>query len=63
MAMAVNRIRSVFQVPRKGETFELRSGLVWSPRACIAMELEADDDLSTGFPIRTREVASLKTRS
>jgi hypothetical protein len=26
--MAVNRIRGAFAVPRKGETFELRAGLV-----------------------------------
>lgn len=29
--MAVNRIRGAFAVPRKGETFELRAGLVWVP--------------------------------
>ena len=27
--MAVNRIRGAFAVPRKGETFELRAGLVY----------------------------------
>lgn len=26
--MAVNRIRGAFAAPRKGETFELRAGLV-----------------------------------
>jgi hypothetical protein len=28
--MAVNRIRGAFAVPRKGETFELRAGLVYA---------------------------------
>lgn len=28
MAQAVNRIRGAFAAPRKGETFELRAGLV-----------------------------------
>ena len=27
--MAVNRIRGAFAVPKKGETFELRAGLVY----------------------------------
>jgi AP-1 complex subunit beta-1 len=27
--MAVNKIRGAFAVPRKGETFELRAGLVY----------------------------------
>lgn len=27
--MAVNRIRGAFAAPRKGETFELRAGLVY----------------------------------
>lgn len=27
--MAMNRIRGAFAVPRKGETFELRAGLVY----------------------------------
>lgn len=27
--MAVNRIKGAFAVPRKGETFELRAGLVY----------------------------------
>lgn len=27
--MAVNRIRGAFTVPKKGETFELRAGLVY----------------------------------
>jgi hypothetical protein len=27
--MAVNRIRGAFTAPRKGETFELRAGLVY----------------------------------
>ena len=34
--MAVNRIRGAFTVPKKGETFELRAGLVyvlWYPAA------------------------------
>jgi hypothetical protein len=30
--MAVNRIRGAFAVPRKGETFELRAGLVYGLR-------------------------------
>lgn len=29
--MAVNRIRGAFAAPRKGETFELRAGLVYEP--------------------------------
>jgi hypothetical protein len=32
--MAMNKIRGAFAVPRKGETFELRAGLVYvSPSA------------------------------
>jgi hypothetical protein len=29
--MAMNKIRGAFAVPRKGETFELRAGLVYVP--------------------------------
>jgi hypothetical protein len=28
--MAMNKIRGAFAVPRKGETFELRAGLVYA---------------------------------
>lgn len=38
--MAVNRIRGAFTAPRKGETFELRAGLVYgdmeSPKSHLA---------------------------
>ena len=33
--MAVNRIRGAFAVPRKGETFELRAGLVYVRIAAV----------------------------
>jgi hypothetical protein len=37
--MAVNRIRGAFAVPRKGETFELRAGLVYELlQTCISVQ-------------------------
>lgn len=42
--MAVNRIRGAFAVPKKGETFELRAGLVYAldilPREHIDLDYQ-----------------------
>ncbi|KAF3085753.1 beta-adaptin [Orbilia oligospora] len=63
--MAVNRIRNVFQVPRKGETFELRSGLVSQyaherkdaiQRTIMAMTL--GKDVSALFPDVLKNIAT-----
>ena len=42
--MAMNRIRGAFAVPRKGETFELRAGLVYGllPLAWSIRSSDAD---------------------
>ncbi|KAF3912327.1 hypothetical protein AA313_de0205589 [Arthrobotrys entomopaga] len=61
----VNRIRNVFQVPRKGETFELRSGLVSQyaherkdaiQRTIMAMTL--GKDVSALFPDVLKNIAT-----
>jgi len=40
--MAMNRIRGAFAVPRKGETFELRAGLVYGV-SCVSLVYEWSD--------------------
>lgn len=35
--MAINRLRGAFQVPKKGETFELRAGLVYETPCLISL--------------------------
>lgn len=37
--MAVNRIKAAMAVPRKGETFELRSGLVYGYKRNIVVSM------------------------
>lgn len=47
--MAINRLRGAFTVPRKGETFELRAGLVYgnlTPGALCRTMLTGTTDLS-----------------
>jgi hypothetical protein len=46
--MAVNRMRNAFAPPKKGETFELRAGLVYVPLAprTISYMLTTRTDLS-----------------
>jgi hypothetical protein len=42
--MAVNRMRNALgSGPRKGETFELRAGLVYDLNICFIMDSEADN--------------------
>lgn len=37
--MAMNKIRGAFAVPRKGETFELRAGLVYVPPSLRTLDI------------------------
>jgi hypothetical protein len=39
--MAMNKIRGAFAVPRKGETFELRAGLVYAAPLHNALSISA----------------------
>lgn len=50
--MAMNRIRGAFAVPRKGETFELRAGLVYAISPARLRSGHADR--MTGPSMRTR---------
>lgn len=54
--MAMNRMRSAMAAPRKGETFELRAGLVyvWTASECLA-----DTDF-VQVPVCVRKVAAYK---
>lgn len=63
--MAVNRIRSAFAVPRKGETFELRAGLVsqyaWERKESIQktiMAMTLGKDVSQLFPDVLKNIAT-----
>src|SRR3954451_16735123 len=63
--MAVNRIRGAFQVPRKGETFELRAGLVsqyaWERKEAIQktiMSMTLGKDVSSLFPDVLKNIAT-----
>lgn len=42
--MAVNRIKGAFAAPRKGETFELRAGLVYETPKMYKLEHRAGYD-------------------
>ncbi|KAF2753736.1 Adaptor protein complex beta subunit [Pseudovirgaria hyperparasitica] len=63
--MAVNRIRGAFAVPRKGETFELRAGLVsqyaWERKESIQktiMSMTLGKDVSALFPDVLKNIAT-----
>jgi len=63
--MAVNRLRSVLATPRKGETFELRAGLVsqyaWERKESIQktiMSMTLGKDVSTLFPDVLKNIAT-----
>jgi vesicle coat complex subunit len=63
--MAVNRIRGAFQVPRKGETFELRAGLVsqyaYERKESIQktiMAMTLGKDVSALFPDVLKNIAT-----
>ncbi|KAH8693961.1 vesicle coat complex AP-1/AP-2/AP-4, beta subunit [Talaromyces proteolyticus] len=63
--MAVNRLRSAFAVPRKGETFELRSGLVsqyaYERKEAIQktiMAMTLGKDVSALFPDVLKNIAT-----
>jgi hypothetical protein len=63
--MAVNRIRGAFQVPRKGETFELRAGLVsqyaYERKEAIQktiMSMTLGKDVSALFPDVLKNIAT-----
>ncbi|PHH82309.1 hypothetical protein CDD82_6417 [Ophiocordyceps australis] len=63
--MAVNRIRGAFAVPRKGETFELRAGLVsqyaWERKESIQktiMAMTLGKDVSALFPDVLKNIAT-----
>jgi hypothetical protein len=43
--MAMNKIRGAFAVPRKGETFELRAGLVYVPLRSLRWPFRRDEEL------------------
>lgn len=51
--MAVNRIRGAFAAPRKGETFELRAGLVYVSYNTLNLKLTspAHNMLTNGMRI------------
>jgi hypothetical protein len=54
--MAVNRIRGAFTAPRKGETFELRAGLVYELPQIFEEIRTADSSMQ--FTICLRKVAN-----
>ncbi|OQN99858.1 hypothetical protein B0A48_14628 [Cryoendolithus antarcticus] len=63
--MAVNRLRSALATPRKGETFELRSGLVsqyaWERKEAIQktiMSMTLGKDVSSLFPDVLKNIAT-----
>jgi len=63
--MAVNRIRGAFQAPRKGETFELRAGLVsqyaYERKEAIQktiMSMTLGKDVSALFPDVLKNIAT-----
>ncbi|EEH10810.1 AP-1 complex subunit beta-1 [Histoplasma capsulatum G186AR] len=63
--MAVNRIRGAFATPRKGETFELRAGLVsqyaWERKESIQktiMAMTLGKDVSALFPDVLKNIAT-----
>lgn len=63
--MAVNRIRGAFAPPRKGETFELRAGLVsqyaWERKESIQktiMAMTLGKDVSQLFPDVLKNIAT-----
>lgn len=63
--MAVNRIKGAFQVPRKGEVFELRAGLVsqyaWERKEAIQRTIQSmtlGKDVSALFPDVLKNVAT-----
>ncbi|KKZ65848.1 hypothetical protein EMCG_08353 [[Emmonsia] crescens] len=63
--MAVNRIRGAFTTPRKGETFELRAGLVsqyaWERKESIQktiMAMTLGKDVSALFPDVLKNIAT-----
>jgi AP-1 complex subunit beta-1 len=63
--MAVNRIRGAFAPPRKGETFELRAGLVsqyaWERKESIQktiMAMTLGKDVSALFPDVLKNIAT-----
>ncbi|KAF3025066.1 beta-adaptin [Neopestalotiopsis sp. 37M] len=63
--MAVNRMRAAFAVPRKGETFELRAGLVsqyaWERKESIQktiMAMTLGKDVSALFPDVLKNIAT-----
>lgn len=63
--MAVNRIRGAFQVPRKGETFELRAGLVsqyaYERKEAIQRTIQSmtlGKDVSALFPDVLKNIAT-----
>ncbi|RBR24154.1 uncharacterized protein FIESC28_03054 [Fusarium coffeatum] len=63
--MAVNRIKGAFAVPRKGETFELREGLVsryaWERKESIQktiMAMTLGKDVSALFPDVLKNIAT-----
>lgn len=63
--MAVNRIRGAFAVPRKGETYELRAGLVsqyaWERKESIQktiMAMTLGKDVSQLFPDVLKNIAT-----
>ena len=63
--MAVNRISRAFQVPRKGETFELRAGLVsqyaWERKESIQRTIQSmtlGKDVSALFPDVLKNIAT-----
>ncbi|KAK0826911.1 beta-adaptin [Friedmanniomyces endolithicus] len=63
--MAVNRLRSALSAPRKGETYELRAGLVsqyaWERKESIQktiMAMTLDKDVSALFPDVLKNIAT-----
>ncbi|KMU72628.1 clathrin binding protein [Coccidioides immitis RMSCC 3703] len=56
--MAVNRIRGAFTTPRKGETFELRAGLVKEAIQKTIMAMTLGKDVSSLFPDVLKNIAT-----
>ncbi|CAG8886682.1 unnamed protein product [Penicillium salamii] len=56
--MAMNKIRGAFAVPRKGETFELRAGLVKESIQKTIMAMTLGKDVSALFPDVLKNIAT-----
>lgn len=57
--MAANRIRSAFAAPRKGETFELRAGLVYAMIVISHVDRQADTFVGRNMRMKGSLLADL----